>query len=217
MRDNEYNRTNDLKKKLNEFIYSITKVKSDYFAELKQEEFIDLKSAVSDINNIFTLKLTLAFAKWLKELFRFDDEKYQEIINAIDRMSPNANGFDIKIEELKILVEIKAVVPINNGNYYGAAQRNSILSDAIKLKEGKGKNQDTDNYYKFIGVIDIGEKTDKAIEKILTPYPEDKIRTEDEKRLKMHKVVKDMEWINEERKIEELSKRKIYIKKIRIE
>ncbi len=53
-------------------------------------------------------------------------------------IKPNTNGYDIElVDRLKIVSEIRCIIPINNGSYYGAAQRNSILDDALKLMKGK--------------------------------------------------------------------------------
>ena len=114
--------------------------------------------------------MTEAFLQWIKINFKIDETVYKNTLDSINRISPNTNGINIEIEEYKILVEIKAIIPVNNGNYYGAAQRDSILKDAINLKERKKDLENTSEYYKFIGLINTGENIKIAIKKLLKPY-----------------------------------------------
>ena len=59
------NREEDLKKLFNKSINDIVELpvgdNKDYYNALSAEEFINLKKALSNINNIITLKTTLAF------------------------------------------------------------------------------------------------------------------------------------------------------------
>ena len=219
MKENEiiYNRTEALKERLNAFIRSITGIDEDYYEKLTQEQLIQLKSATSDINNVFTLKITISFLEWLKNYLPLSNSEYEEIFNEINLTKPNANGFDIVIEKYKLLVEIKSIIPINNGNYYGAAQRTSILKDAINLKYGKKGFTNTEDYIKFIGLIDVGDKTNNAIAKLMTQYPAEKLRTEDKHRKKMHEIVPYLELWEKDKDFNTLSKDMIFIKRLRIE
>lgn len=211
-----YNRTDALKERLNSFISRLTASQKDYFEELSQEELISLKSALSDVNNVLTLKTTLAFADWLCEFFNLDDLEKNEIYKQINSVKPNTNGFDIEIDTAhKIVIEIKCIIPINNGNYYGAAQRNSILDDAIKLKNGKKSIPDTADFFKLIGLIDLGEKTDIAIQKLLTPSKT--IRTTDKSRLKRHEIVAELQIIDDTITRENLNMQNVFIKKIKLQ
>ncbi len=209
-----YNREKELRLGINKFLSSITKVDKNYIESFTQEQLLQLKSAVSDINNVLTLKITLAFADWIKEFISLTNEEYEKLIKNINSTKPNTNGFDIWIKNKKIIVEIKAIIPINEGDYYAAAQKDSILMDAVKLINGKKELKDTSNYYKFIGLIDIGDKTDKAIEKIMTKS--ERMISEDPKRIKMYDVIDKLKLVDNKIKLDDLRKDSVYIKKIRL-
>jgi len=206
-----YNRSIELKNKFNRFLENVNVDAKDFYDEFSQEEFINLKMALADINNVLTLKTTLAFGKWLGEYFNFTEDEKKGIIENINSTKPNTNGFDIRLDERKILVEIKSIVPINSGSYYGAAQRNSILDDAIKLVNGKKGLRETAEYIKFIGLLDIDGITDKAMERLTTESKN--IKTKDQKRLSRHEIVKRIKIYSDGTK---LSNKYIYLKKVKI-
>jgi hypothetical protein len=163
-----YNRTESLRRRINQFLHQLTGNKTSRYDTLTQEELINIKMALSDVNNALTLRTTLSFASWLCNFFNLTADEELTIHNNINETKPNTNGYDIEINSrLKIVAEIKCIVPINEGNYYGAAQRNAILDDAIKLKAGKRVIKNTSDFIKIIGLIDLGKKTDEAIEKLL--------------------------------------------------
>jgi hypothetical protein len=176
-----------------------------------------LKSALAEVNNYATLKVTIACCEWIFKYFKIDKAEKKEILERISRTKPNTNGYDIEINgKYKIIVEVKAIVPINEGNEYKAAQRNSILDDAIKLKygkKGKDKNEYSE-YIKIIALLDLGEKTNIAIKKILLPYKNprslEKIRTD------RHEIVPYLELFNVKSKISDLNSEKIYLKSIKV-
>jgi hypothetical protein len=208
-----YNRTNELKDRLNKLIQSFTSSDTDYFEELTLEELVALKLALSDVNNVLTLKTTLSCSEWLSSFFGLDSSEKDEIDRQVNSVKPNTNGFDIEVDgKHKIIVEIKGIVPINDGDYYGAAQRNSILDDAIKLKSGKKVIRDTSKFYKIIGLIDLGEKTDRAIAKLMIPSKV--VRTSDPARLKRHEVVPMLKVLDDSMSCEDLNLENVYIKKI---
>lgn len=210
-----YSRTDSLRHRLNSFIQSFTSTKIDYFKEFSQEELIGLKSALSDVNNVLTLKTTLACVDWLTDFFNLSKNEHKILIDQVNGVKPNTNGYDIEVDlSKKIVVEIKCIIPINNGNYYGAAQRNSILDDAIKLKKGKKAIPDTTGFIKVIGLIDLGEKTDQAIKTLMTPSKS--IRTENKSRIRRHEIVQLLKELNEEMTYNDLNKENIFIKKIKI-
>ena len=209
-----YERTEDLKNKINGFLGELTGKAEDYYSKLSQDELIEFKSALSDINNILTLKTTYSFVEWLSASLSLSGNKTQEIKKQIESIKPSTNGYDIKIPDLKIIAEIKSIVPVNRGNYYGAAQRDSILNDAIKLFKGKKQTPDTSKFIKFIGLLDLGEITDQAVDKILTPPKS--IKTQNETRLEMHKVVRKLERVPDKFQLSDLSTKKVYLKQVRI-
>ena len=210
---NIYNRTLDLEERLNQFLQNLTNTKNNYFESLSQKQLIELKSTLSDINNVLTLKTTMSFSYWLSKYFKFTKSEEIELINKINSSKPNSNGFDIELtNRFNIIAEIKCIIPINQGTYYGAAQRNSILDDAVKLKYGKRTISNTSEFYKIIGIIDLGEKTDIALKKLTKPAKN--IRTKNEIRLKRHNIVPYLKIISSKTIVENFSTDFVYIKKV---
>lgn len=217
MSDENYDRNEVLKAKLNEFLSTFTKEKKDYFEKLSQEQLLGLKRALAYINNYLTLKTTLAMTRWIIDFFKLTEDKGKELIDKIKKIKPNANGYDIRFEDddIKLIVEIKSTIPINNGNKFGSAQRNSILDDAIKLQSGKGVLSDTKKYLKFIGIIDTGDQTANAIEGLLTqpqrPWKGKEIRE------KRYDIIGFLEKIKFDAEPSDLTTEKIYVKKVKID
>ncbi|MDD5689921.1 MAG: hypothetical protein PHQ76_06600 [Caldisericia bacterium] len=58
-----YNRSEDLKNKLNKFLSNFTNEEKDYFSNLTQEQLLGLKEALAHINNYLTIKTTLAMGR----------------------------------------------------------------------------------------------------------------------------------------------------------
>jgi len=138
MGNNYQGRLKNLKERLNKHLNILTGQEKDFFTILKQKELIELKTALSDINNILTFKATISAAKWIFNFFSINNTYKKDILKEIDKIKPNSNGYNIYISNpQKIIAEVKCIVPINGGDKYGAAQWNSILDDAIKLKKGK--------------------------------------------------------------------------------
>lgn len=210
-----YDRTSDLKNKLNKFLTELTGTNKQYFDSLTQEQLIDLKLAVSDVNNVFTLKTTLAFTNWMADFFDLKKSEKERLIDNVNQTKPNTNGYDIELtDRLKIIAEIKGTIPINEGHYYGAAQRNSILDDAIKLEKGKKRISNTSDFIKLIGLIDLDDRTDEAIRKLSRPATN--VRTKQQIRLDRHAIVHKLRTIDNEMSAEDLTTEYIYIKKIKI-
>lgn len=158
------NREEKLKLEFNNFLISKFKLDNiDYYSLLSTNDFIDLKSFVSNVNNIVTMKLTLNFIETLTEFFHFSELDKSNIIQNVQSVNPNTNGFDIEIETpVKIIAEIKGNVPINDGETFGSAQKTAIKKDFNSLKNGKPKSfANTNDYYKFFVLPDI-EKTKVA-------------------------------------------------------
>ena len=110
----------------------------------------------------------------------------------IDQQKPNTAGFDIVIEfPYKIIAEVKCLVPVNDGYEYGAMQWIGIMNDVIKLKKGTKKITNTDSYFKFIFLLNLGAKTDKAIEKLLK---DSKATSNDLNRIARHEI---KQWLVE--------------------
>jgi hypothetical protein len=191
-----YNRETELKEKFNHFISSkITGVSKDYYFNLSVEDFVDIKTTLSDINNIITYKTTIRFMDWLSEHFSYVKNNHQVYLEQVLGAKPSGNGYDIMVTgEVTILAEIKCNKPINNGYKFGSAQKNGIIKDIQGLLEGKSKVKSIDprEAYKFLVVYDFGEHTLKATEHLIKNIPSDyrgKVELyTDQTRLTMDKV-----------------------------
>lgn len=207
-------RQQDLKKKLNRHLSKLTGQEKDYYQALSQEDLAELKTVLSDINNVFTLKLTLVATEWICESFGLSNVLKTEILKKIDAVKPNTNGFDILINELvcKIVAEVKCIFPSSNGNKYLAAQRNSILDDVIKLMNGKKQLRDTSKFYKFLFLINVEQKTNFALETLLKSS---RGRSDDIIRMNRHDIKINIELL-EHQNINQLSTAKVYLKTLEI-
>jgi hypothetical protein len=208
-------RNAELKSNLNKHLSKLTGKESDFFSKLKNEDILELKTVLSDIHNLLTLKLTIASAVWICDYFEIEDVERSKILEKIDAIKPNEQGFDIVLQEpIKLIGEVKCTSPINNGFKFGVAQRNSILDDIQKLKNGKRQLTDTSNYLKFMFVIDLGDRTSKAIVDILKKT---NIRIETQSRLNRN-IARDTAVIfNNKTKPSELDLNNVYFKVIKLE
>jgi hypothetical protein len=62
----KYDREDELKNRLNSFLaksFDIAHI--DYYSKLNDEAILNLKSALSDINNILTYKVTIGLVQWI--------------------------------------------------------------------------------------------------------------------------------------------------------
>lgn len=155
---NPYNREESLREKLNAFLsqrFDIPEV--DYYSKLNTQAFIGLKSVLADINNILTLKVSLAFAEWIAARFDLDSEDKQALKKIILQAKPNANGFDVWLGyPIAFVAEVKCNVPINGGSIYGSAQRNGIEKDIAVLLQGKRKSSiNSQSCPKFFAFLDL--------------------------------------------------------------
>ena len=206
-------RNANLKNRINKHLTKLTGNNIDFFTSMEQSDLMELKIVLADINNVLTLKMTNAAAIWLCEYFNFDKNIESKILNAVDKAKPNSKGFDIHIDEpYKILAEVKCVAPVNNGNVFGVAQHDSILNDIYKLINGKDTFGDTEKYLKFLFLIDLGEKTDKAISQLIK-------ETKGKSAIanKFNYLKKDnIELLDDNLKFENLDFTKVYLKKLRV-
>ena len=182
---------------------------------LSNENFVSLKYALSDINNLVTQKVGLAFIDYACKLFKLTKNERDEIITKFDSTKPNTNGFDIDFvnKHLQILAEIKSTAPMNQGDRFGIGQINSILDDAIKLISGGKKAIDTSNVYKFIGILDVGEPTNIALEAV---FKHRSLKVPHELRQKRNLVKERLILLDNPTSFKLLSKENIYVVKISI-
>lgn len=202
-------RNTDLKNRINSHLSKLTGIHKDYYSGLDSSDLLELKTVLADIHNVLTLKMTNAAAKWLCRFFEFDKNTRKEVLENIDKASPNQKGFDIHIEKpYKIVAEVKCISPVNEGNRFGAAQRNAILDDLSKLKNGKESVPDTSLYYKFLFMIDLGERTEQAI---LALLKESKIRIEKSYRIERNEIKKYVRILSHQKPVE-LNVKDVYLK-----
>jgi hypothetical protein len=167
-----YDRERVLRSRLNAFIHNRFALPADdYYARLDHQSLAELKSVLSDINNIFTLRICLLFANWLAEVLALSDEDAQTLKESICRTPPNANGYDVEfIQPISVIAEIKCNVPINRGHKYGAAQRDGIAKDVRALIFGKKKSKmKPEGCLKFMVLLDtpsIRKATNKLVDKM---------------------------------------------------
>lgn len=169
MKDNFYSRKEILNNNINEVLNRITHNENvNFTANFTEEDYLILKNALGSIHNYLTLNLTFKFIEKLKEIFsNLTDENIETEKNKIDRIGPNTNGFDIKIDApIKLLAEIKSINPVKEESF-GQAQKSSLYDDLYKLKykETKVKINQAD-YYKFLVVQNYNNKNaEKAVYK----------------------------------------------------
>jgi len=161
-----YDREESLKDRLNTFLRERLELPDgDYYSRLGQEGLAELKSVLSDINNIFTLKVTVAFVEWLAKELGLDDSTRLAIISQVLSTKPNANGYDLEVlDPIQIVAEVKCNVPINRGSVYGSAQRDGIAKDIASLIHGKSKSKtDSRRCLKFMVLLEKPEVRDATL------------------------------------------------------
>jgi len=167
--DELYNRELELQNKFNMFWGNVLKDKSDYYSKITDSQYVTLKKALKNINDIFTLKTTLALLDFLRKEFNMNEQVYEGAKKSLLSQKPNANGYDLRIDDIKLIAEVKCNIPINDGEIYGREQRYQIEKDIRYLLNGKKKVKDVDNneYYKILGIYNFEGKSLKAIKNML--------------------------------------------------
>ena len=170
------NREKNLSEKFDYVISEVLKDKGDnlgegYYKYLKSGTLIKLKKALSDINNLITLKTSIAFVDYLKCKGIVSEALAEVIIGEINNTNANANGYDIECNDknFKFIAEVKCNIPCcNDGKKYGANQINSIKSDLKGLKKRKKKSnlKKIGEYYRFMVVLEC-EGIKEAIQDLL--------------------------------------------------
>lgn len=208
-------RHNDLKGKINKHLKKLTGQDLDFYSKFNLEDLIELKTVLADINNVLTFRTTITAVNWLTDFFEFETKTKEEILKTIDQIKPNTKGFDIDISEpFKIIAEVKCISPVNNGGKFGSAQWNSILDDFHKLKNGKGTLLDTSKHYKFVFLLDLGERTDQAITQLLKPS---KGISETPLRANRHLVKQHISLLTGIEKVKDLGFEKVYLMKLKMD
>lgn len=155
----------------NEFINRIAGTNGrDYYARLSNRDFVELKNVLSNINNIITLRITLAFADWLYGCGIVETRQYAMIRADIESTNANSNGYDVQFSgrvatARGIVAEVKCNIPVKPDRF-GAAQLANLEKDVEGLLHGKtkAKGLNTENYLKFLVLLDDGERVRTATE-----------------------------------------------------
>lgn len=120
---------------------------------LSVETLLRMKSVLSCVNNLLTYKLTLAFAHWISKRLSFSSDQKDLIIKSVEQTSVNKNGYDVLIENLHIVAEVKCNIPLtdddgNKTDKFGGNQKSGIKKDIEKLRKYK------DNALNFMVLLD---------------------------------------------------------------
>lgn len=208
-------RSAQLKTKLNVHLSKLTGQTTDYYEKLSSSDIVELKNVLSDIHNLLTFKMTISAANWLSFFFQLNQTETRHLLDEIDNTSPNAKGFDIfALHPHKIVAEVKCISPMNQGTKFGAAQRNSIIKDFNNLKEGKYPQLDTTNFYKFLFLIDLGNRSFDAMKTLMK---ESKIRVPTPERIQRNEIRKHIILLDEKASLSQLNKDNIYVQILKMD
>lgn len=154
-----YDREVALKTTFNRTVISLLGIEEkDYYSQLTTAQILSLKSALSDINNLITLRLAFSLAGWICDRFSIPEEARKSVFDAVRSSKPNTNGYDIEMSSPDIVAEIKCNIPINGGRVYGSAQKNGLRKDIAGLLDGKSKSsKKSDKSFKLLGLYDMPE------------------------------------------------------------
>lgn len=158
------------------------KITKEEYEKISAEKFVSLKKALSNINNIVTLKVTNLFIDKLLGGDFINKDQEGAMKNIINSTSANANGYDVEYPDpkvasvdnaKKILAEVKCNIPYNKKSF-GSDQRDRIIEDINGLLKAKSKrNVNTSDYYKFMVFMDYkkdGCNVKKSVENLLKEY-----------------------------------------------
>lgn len=169
-----YNRKDDLSSAFNDFWRKALNSNEDYYSKLTLKEFVHLKKAITNINNIITMLVTESFVKTLHKDGVISTPQQSEMLEQLFETHANTNGFDVEYSagQMKIVAEVKCNIPVNETSF-GAAQENSIMEDVDHLLHSKKKSdltsEDIQDYYKFMVFLDVENvrvSTQKLIRKL---------------------------------------------------
>lgn len=160
----KYSKEDLLSNEFNSIVSEVMGIPSeDYLSKISDDNLVRMKILVKNINNVLTLRLTQKVAGWICKNQNFDSSKVSQVLRTIDSTKPNANGFDIEIDDPRIVVEIKCNIPINDGNRFGSKQAEGIRKDIMGLLNGKTKSSvDTSKAIKILGLSNVGRAKEAA-------------------------------------------------------
>ena len=169
-----YQRDEALRTRINKFLQEAFNLPADdYYAKLDVKKLLGMKAALSDINNVLTMRLTLGFVEWAGTILALDTAATSELYAKVLISKPSANGYDVYCSTpVAFVAEVKCNLPVNGGARYGAAQRKGILRDLEALRRGKSKaRQVSSDSLKFMVFLDIPQVRG-ANEHFLASMPE---------------------------------------------
>ncbi|MCR4620248.1 MAG: hypothetical protein K5633_06120 [Paludibacteraceae bacterium] len=155
--DKGYSRQLELEEKFNRYWNQALKTNGEnYLKRLTTNDLVDMKKAISNINNLITLRVTLGFIDEICRLGIVNNEQAERIKREVNEQHPNTNGFDVQDRDCRIIAEIKCNIPVGEKSF-GAAQKNALKKDLQGLRNGKTKGDidNVDDYYKFMVIQDV--------------------------------------------------------------
>lgn len=177
-------RSEKLKAAYNEFWNrALNTEDEDLYAKMTLGDFVNLKKAITNINNIVTLETTKEFVHYLETAGIVLSTQAAKMMMDAESINANTNGFDIEFPlkrkdadtplledgETKIIAEVKCCIPAGH-SAYGAAQEESIIKDIMGLANGKSKSlinpTELSDYLKFL--VLLGSNNEEERQKVET-------------------------------------------------
>ncbi len=151
-----YDREIDLRQKFNKGLAKLLDIEEkDYYSRLATGQMDQLKTIISNVNNIITLRLAVSLTEFICNKFDIAGDKKNLICEKIKTTKPNANGFDLQLSDPDIVAEIKCNIPINGGQKFGSAQKKGLMKDINSLLYGKRKpSKSVRSSIKIMGLYD---------------------------------------------------------------
>lgn len=147
---------------------------------LTVNELTALKKLLSNINNVLTQKVALAFVYFLAKKGAIGTagkpSDYDMLFKTVLNTNPNARGFDIRFDNpsagyTPIVAEVKTTVPVYH-DHFGSQQEDAIIADLNGLtgQSKKGKSVNVPAYYKFMVFFNSGPSIRRAARKLIADY-----------------------------------------------
>lgn len=161
--------------KLLDAIKNVVKEDVTLKKNISLSEWLELKKALSPINNYITKELTNRFIEVLPKLFKntsniFENIDIKKLKDNNSIVNVNANGYDFVYSS--VTAEVKANIPYEKKKYGGSQKTglkkdiNGLLSPIKKTKDKHDPTQD----YKFLIVLDYKHSdydTSKAVDDLI--------------------------------------------------
>ena len=123
------------------------------------KDLLDLKKAVSFLNNLIAVEQELLFLDQIQS--PYDRKRLGK---------PNANGYDVYDPKQKVVAELKGMLPCLRDGSFGSQQREQIQKDLDGLVDSKKKAQGlAQGFDKYIVLFD---GTQEAMARLLKNAPD---------------------------------------------